>query len=342
MIQVEDLTKVFPVEYRRKGLLGAVHDLFDLRKGEKTALENVSFTIHPGEIVGFIGPNGAGKSTAIKILTGVLFPTSGQVMVSGRVPWKERKAHVRQIGVMFGSRGTLWPELPAIESFDLLGCMYGVERTQYRKNLDLLSDMLDIGTLLNRPVRELSLGQRMRCELASVLIHSPRVVFLDEPTIGLDVRVKRRIRDLIAYYNREEGMTFVYTSHTLQEVEEICPRLVILNHGQIAYDGKTEELKQKMNSVRRIRIKVQEEGQLDRLYRYMEEIKGGVGAFSLQQASEGSLIIKFEAHCFSVPLFLSYIGQQYEWVQDIIIEDSAIEEIIANLYEERSPEGKGA
>lgn len=342
MIQVESLVKEFQIEHRRKGLLGTLHDLFDLERDIKVALNEVSFAIEAGEIVGLIGPNGAGKSTSIKILTGVLVPTSGTAAVNGRIPWEERKAHVRHIGVMFGSRGTLWPELPAIEAFELLACMYGVDKLEYRENIDLLSDMLEIGSFLDRPVRELSLGQRMRCELASVLIHLPEVVFLDEPTIGMDVQVKRRIRELISFYNRERGMTFVYTSHSMHEVEEICPRLIILSKGQVAYDGKTENLRNMVTSGRRIKLRVKDDSQLMPLAGFIEEVRDAIGPYELERADGEYLVIKFDGSQFNVPVFLGRIAEKNAMIRDIVIEDGDIEDIIAKVYEDGLLSGEGA
>lgn len=342
MIQVEGLVKEYLIEHRRKGFMGTLHDLFDLQRDKKEALKEVDFSINQGEIVGFIGPNGAGKSTTIKILTGVLVPTSGSVLINGRIPWKERKEHVGQIGVMFGSRGTLWPELPAIEAFDLLSCMYNVDKTKYKENLDYLVEMLEIGSFLNRPVRELSLGQRMRCELASVLIHLPGIVFLDEPTIGLDVQVKRRIRDLISFYNKQYGITFVYTSHSMHEVEGICPRLIILNEGKLVFDGKTEHLKSRVNTNRRIKIKMKNEDQLKQFNGFAQSIKEAVGLYEVEWANEECFVIKFNREQFNVPIFLSHLGKINDWIQDIVIEDSDIEDIIAKVYEDGLTSLKGA
>ncbi|GIP23919.1 MULTISPECIES: ATP-binding cassette domain-containing protein [Paenibacillus] len=251
-IEVEDLRKTFKVQRSRQGLKGAFRDLFKREYQEVAAVKDISFQIPQGEICGYIGENGAGKSTTIKMLTGILVPTSGQISVGGYVPYLEREKFVRNIGVVFGQRSQLWWDIGVIESFQLLRKVYQVPEQEYKKRLDELVERLQLQDLLSRPVRKLSLGQRMRCELVAALLHNPSIVFLDEPTIGLDIVVKSEIRDFLKDMNREHGTTILLTTHDLQDIEALCSRVIMLDDGSIIYDGGLEELKTRWGTGREV------------------------------------------------------------------------------------------
>ena len=236
-IQVDHLRKTFTVRKKReKGRL--------LReKDTVTALQDLSFQIDKGELVGYIGPNGAGKSTTVKILSGILTPDSGEVLVDGRTPWLERREHVRHIGVVFGQRMQLWWDVPILDSYDLLREIYRVPETEYKKRLDELAEALQLGSLLRTPLRQMSLGQRMRAELCGSLLHRPGLLFLDEPTIGLDAVSKLALRDFLRWENREHGTTVLLTTHYLAEAEELCDRMVIINRGKLVAGGTPAQIK---------------------------------------------------------------------------------------------------
>ncbi len=253
-IEVELLRKQFKVQKNREGLGGAMKDLFRREYTEVTAVKDITFTIPRGEICGYIGENGAGKSTTIKMLTGILVPTSGTVRVNGYVPYEEREKFVREIGVVFGQRSQLWWDIGVIESFQLLRKVYRVPENEYRRRLDDLVERLQLSELLNRPVRKLSLGQRMRCELVASLLHNPSILFLDEPTIGLDIVVKTEIREFLKQLNREHGTTILLTTHDLQDIEALCSRVIMLDDGRIIYDGGLDELKTRWSKGREIRL----------------------------------------------------------------------------------------
>ncbi|WP_199624576.1 ABC transporter ATP-binding protein [Paenibacillus alkalitolerans] len=242
-INVERLRKEFTVPKSREGLKGAFRDLFNREYRHVTAVNDITFQIPKGEICGYIGENGAGKSTTIKMLTGILVPTSGSIEVNGYIPFKERETFVRGIGVVFGQRSQLWWDIGVIESFNLLRKVYRVSEADYRERLDELVERLQLQDLLNRPVRKLSLGQRMRCELAAALIHNPSILFLDEPTIGLDIVVKTEIREFLKTLNERYGTTILLTTHDLQDIEALCSRVIMLDDGNIIYDGGLQELK---------------------------------------------------------------------------------------------------
>ena len=251
IISVERLSKVYRNFDRREGITGALLDLFHRRYRDVRAVDGVSFSIARGEMVGYIGANGAGKSTTIKMLTGILTPTGGSISVNGLVPGRDRYAHARQIGVVFGQRTQLWWDLAVVEAFHLLQKIYRVPPADYRTRLERFIEVLDIGDQLHQPVRKLSLGQRMKCDLCASLLHNPPLLFLDEPTIGLDVAVKERIRRFIRYTNREQRTTIVLTTHDLTDIEELCPRIIIIDRGHVLYDGPTAEIKERVSQMRR-------------------------------------------------------------------------------------------
>src|SRR6266545_3933441 len=242
-IEARGLTKVFKIAVKSPGLKGALVHLFRPRFRNVTAVDALDLTIEPGENVACVGPNGAGKSTLIKMLTGVLVPTAGSVSVRGLDPHRERIANARNVGVVFGQRSQLWWDLPVGEAFRLLGDVFDVSEADFTRNLAELVELLQIGPLLTQPARQLSLGQRMRCDLAATLLHGPRILYLDEPTIGLDVAVKARMRDFIKKINRERGTTVLLTSHDIGDLEDVCERVFMIDRGRLVYDGRFSALK---------------------------------------------------------------------------------------------------
>ena len=243
MIVMEHISKTYKVAKRNAGLKEACKSLFSREYQEIRALDGVSFTIGDGEIVGYMGPNGAGKSSTIKILSGILTPDSGVCSVDGRVPWKDRKAHVARIGVVFGQRSQLWWDIPVIDSFELLRDIYSVPKALYTQNLEELTELLQLSELLKTPTRQLSLGQRMRCEVAASLLHSPKILFLDEPTIGLDAVSKLAVRDFVKRQNREHGTTVILTTHDMQDISALAQRVILIGKGQILLDGTLDDIR---------------------------------------------------------------------------------------------------
>lgn len=242
MITMSNICKNYKVARRNAGFGEAVRSLFHREYETITALDNVSFSINDGETVGYIGPNGAGKSTTIKILSGVLTPDSGECLVDGRIPWKNRIEHVSQIGVVFGQRSQLWWDVPVIDSFELLKDIYSIPAEVYMRNKDELTELLELGDILRTPARQLSLGQRMKCELAASLLHSPRILFLDEPTIGLDAVSKIAVRDFIVKLNHERKTTIILTTHDMQDIEAITKRIILIGKGRILLDGNVNDI----------------------------------------------------------------------------------------------------
>ena len=243
MIQAEHLQKTFRVRKRNAGFKNAAKAFFSREYEEIHALNDVSFRIEDGEAVGYIGPNGAGKSSTIKILSGILTPDSGTCVIDGRVPWKDRRTHVSQIGVVFGQRSQLWWDVPVIDSFELIRDIYAVAEDVYKRNLRDLTDLLNLSEILKTPARSLSLGQRMRCEIAASLLHDPRILFLDEPTIGLDAVSKIAVREFVLDMNKRRGTTVILTTHDMQDVEALAQRVLLIGKGRILLDGTLDDIR---------------------------------------------------------------------------------------------------
>ena len=243
MIEFNDICKTYRVARREYGFGNAVKSLFKREHTTINAINNISFSINDGEMVGYIGPNGAGKSTTIKILSGILTPDSGTCLVNGQVPWRDRKEYVRQIGVVFGQRSQLWWDIPVVDSFELLQAIYSIPAQRYRNKLDELTQLLNLEDILKTPTRQLSLGQRMRCEIAASLLHEPKLLFLDEPTIGLDAVSKIAVRDFIKKMNEEHKTTVILTTHDMQDIEAITNRVILIGKGQKLLDGTLEDLR---------------------------------------------------------------------------------------------------
>ncbi|MFP4385088.1 MAG: ATP-binding cassette domain-containing protein [Spirochaetia bacterium] len=322
MISVTNLVKHFYVSERSAGLSGAFRGLVRRTRRCVKALDGVSFRIGKGELVGYIGPNGAGKSTTIKILSGILHPDSGDVRVFGRCPWKNRIGHVRNIGVVFGQRTQLWWDLPVDESFGLLKDIYRLDTGMYRKRRESVVELLKIGELLRTPVRQLSLGQRMRCDLAAALLHRPEVLFLDEPTIGLDAVSKLAIREFIKSLNRDDDVTVILTTHDMDDIEALCDRILIINDGRVLSDGSIGEIRKMLSRERRITVDISGTGL---------NLAGDL--ISVIEKRNHHYVLSFDPHRLSPSEAVRRIMEQNE-VRDLFIENPPIEELIADIYRE--------
>jgi ABC-2 type transport system ATP-binding protein len=320
-IVVEDLRKTFHIARRRKGMLGAAVGLFHREYDEVAALRGVSFSINAAELVAYIGPNGAGKSTTVKVLSGILVPSAGRCEVMGRVPWQQRIEHVRRIGVVLGQRTQLWWDLPVIESFELLRDVYRVEPGAFAGALGELIALLDLGPLLDVPVRQLSLGQRMRCDLAAALVHAPPILFLDEPTIGLDAVSKLAVRDFIRRLNRERGVTVLLTTHDMDDIEALCSRVLLINHGRILSDGTLDALRAKVSSDRWLILDLVEENQ-------PVESEDDVTVLKRQGAR---VTLRFDPQRTPTADLIARLAARHA-VRDLFVQNPPIEEIIAQLY----------
>lgn len=335
-VDVRQLRKEFQVQQNREGLKGALRDLFDRRYRHITAVDDISFSIPQGEICGYIGENGAGKSTTIKMLTGILVPTSGYIKVNGFIPFKEREAFVRGIGVVFGQRSQLWWDIGVIESFQLLRKVYRVGETDFKKRLDELVERLALGDLLNRPVRKLSLGQRMRCELAASLLHNPAVLFLDEPTIGLDIVVKTEIREFLKQMNERYGTTILLTTHDLQDIEALCSRVIMLDDGRIIYDGGLDELKTRWGKGKEIVFQFGAPAQLESLAGLTE----GMGVeWSRENEFAAKVWVPTDRASVS-DVMARVVGVGAMPIQDIKINETNTDDIVREIYKSGSAEAK--
>jgi ABC-2 type transport system ATP-binding protein len=320
VIQVRQLTKTFVAREKQPGLRGSVRALFRPVQRETQAVKGISFSVEEGERVAFIGPNGAGKSTTIKMLVGILYPTSGQAQVLGKTPWRERGRLAYQIGAVFGQKSQLWYHLPPQDSFDLLARIYELEAAAYRQRLSYLVELFEIGDYLQAPVRKLSLGERMRCEIAASLLHQPRILFLDEPTIGLDVVVKQRIRDLILELNQQEMCTIFLTSHDAGDIEVLCKRAMVINHGEVIYDGRVSTLKRDYIHTKTVSLKLGEPWQ-------------GFDGPGVQVLKHKGYGVKLEVDTNIAPIE-QVVGQllAHYTIADINVDNPPMEEIIARIY----------
>ena len=322
MIHVEGLTKTYRVPVRTKGVGAAFKALFKRETVAVEAVREVSFHINPGEIVGYIGPNGAGKSTTIKIMSGILVPDSGTCEILGRTPWKDRVAHVRDIGVVFGQRSQLWWDVPVQDSFDMLRDIYRVPQREYRITADRLTEILDLGKLLKTPVRSLSLGQRMRCEMAASLLHSPQLLFLDEPTIGLDAVSKLAVRQFIRERNREAGTTVVLTTHDMNDIEALTSRILLIGKGQILYDGGLNSLRGQYDTTRTITVDHRE-----------DQVPPALPGVDHQIVSPGRVRYRVDIAGMPVSQVLAALSESLE-VRDVTVDAQPVEELIVRLYKE--------
>jgi ABC-2 type transport system ATP-binding protein len=329
MIQVQNLTKEFKIYKKQPGFMGTVKGLFSREVELKKAVDNINFSISEGEMVGYIGANGAGKSTTIKMMTGILVPTSGSCSVNGIVPYKDRQKNAKQIGVVFGQRTQLWWDLPLTETFSILKEIYEVSDKDYKRKMEFFNEVLDINEFISSPVRTLSLGQRMRADLAAALIHNPRILYLDEPTIGLDVVVKENIRKAIKEINRESKTTVILTTHDLTDIEELCERIIIIDKGISVYDGSIKNIKETYGYMRTVQT-------------FVKDVKAAKGidiakAFNLSpedavtSIKENSLVVSFNKNKISISDIVGHIMSKLQ-VIDINIKETDIEDIVKNIY----------
>ncbi len=325
IIQVKNLTKIFKQQKKREGISGGLKDLIQRNYTDFKAVDNISLSINEGELLGYIGPNGAGKSTSIKMLTGILKSTSGQMNILGFDPFRDRKTYTCSIGVVFGQRTQLWWDIAVIESFKLLAKIYKVSNADYKKRLDILCDVLNLRDLLNTPVRKLSLGQRMKCDLAASLLHQPKILFLDEPTIGLDAIAKDSIREFLKYINKEFKTTILLTTHDLKEIEELCTRIVILDKGIVMYDGSIHKIKSLPGLKRSLVIDFSTETPVDKLKFFFQE--------KLSYEMEGSrrAICQYDPNLLSTGDLLKDILANFN-VSDVILSEPNIEDVIKKIY----------
>ncbi len=330
LVEVTDLVRTFQVRPRRRGVVGALRDLVSGRSVEVAALSGVSLTVGAGEIVGYIGPNGAGKSTTIKCVTGILKPTSGTVRVCGLDPWKERSAHVRNIGVVFGQRTQLWWDLAVVEALDLLAAVFEVPPDLYRSRLGALQELLDLQPLLRTPVRELSLGQRVRCDLAAALLHAPRVVLLDEPTIGLDVAVKHKIRAFVRDLAARDGVAVLLTTHDLGDVESLCHRVVLVDRGAAVFEGTLDALRARLGGRRRLVVTTR--GPIPAVAR--DQLAARLGVVVGELAPD-RVEITFAAGQSASPIVAAALEVLGATVDDLSLAEPSIEEVVAAFYAEQ-------
>ena len=331
MIYVENLRKEFKKTIKEPGVLGSFKSLFHPKTEKIVAVNDISFNVPEGEILGFIGPNGAGKSTVIKMLTGILTPTSGKCTINGRNPNENRKSYVKEIGVVFGQRTQLWWDLPLRETYAVLKEIYEVPDDKYHKRMAFLNEILDLEKFITSPVRTLSLGQRMRADIAASLLHSPKVLFLDEPTIGLDVVVKDNIRNAVNYINKQEKTTVILTTHDLADIELLAKRIVMIDKGSNVFDGTISELKSKYGQIRELHFDTDTENVKD-ILSYKEHFDFNDEDITVE--TEGSSVkVRFNSEAVPVSDILSYTLGKIN-IKDISVKDADIEEIIRRLYKQ--------
>lgn len=325
LIDVRDVSKIFKTFDRKEGIRGGIQNLFVRQYRQVKAVDQVSFSISVGEMVGYIGANGAGKSTTIKMLTGILVPSSGSVLCGGWVPFRDRRQYTRTIGVVFGQRTQLWWDIAVVESFQLLKKIYDVSDQDYGRRMETFDEVLGLKPLLHVPVRKLSLGQRMRCDLAAALLHNPRILFLDEPTIGLDVVAKENVRQFLRRINQEFQVTVLLTTHDLSDIEELCRRVIIIDHGRILFDGALDELRSRLACKSQLLLELKEPMTVD--------------GRSIGVPSQVEMIQPDEMHCqlifdkrivASAELIKTLVNALP--VRDLALEDTTIEEIVREIY----------
>ncbi len=321
-IHVRDLHKTYVVSKRESGVLAALQSLVHRETEDVPAVDGISFDLEPGEVVGFLGPNGAGKTTTLKMLSGLLYPTSGELRVLGYVPWKRDKAFLRQITLVMGQRNELVWDIPALDSFELNRAIYRVPTADYRRMLKELTDLLELGDLLHKPVRNLSLGERMKCEIAAALLHRPQMVFLDEPTIGLDVTMQRRIRSFIDEYNRRYAATVLLTSHYMADVEALCRRVIVIHNGKLLFDGELAQLVQQFTAHKTIVVQLPDV--YADLHTYGDVVSREDGHVTLRVPKAETARVT-ERLLADLPVI------------DLLVEDPPIEEVIERVFAQERP-----
>lgn len=328
MIRVENLSKDFKINKKYAGFKGAIKSFFTSEYTIKKAVDNISFEINDGEIVGYIGANGAGKSTTIKMMTGILKPTNGIVSVNGLVPYENREKNAKNIGVVFGQKTQLWWDLPISETFSLLKDIYDVSDEDFNERMSFLKEVLELDEFFLSPVRTLSLGQRMRADLAAALIHNPKVIYLDEPTIGLDVVVKERVRKAIKEINEKYNTTIILTTHDLNDIEELCSRIIIIDRGKKIYDGEINGVKEKFGYLTTVEIQIKEEINLENFNEF-NEMKDDC-EFKLN-FNENKLSITFNKNKISSSEIIGRVMKKLS-VIDFVVKETSIEDIVKKMY----------
>ena len=323
LIEVAGVSKEFRIHRRRPGILASCRSLFWREYDVIKAVNNISFAIEPGEMVGYIGPNGAGKSTTIKMLAGILAPNSGTIVVGGRAPVRDRKENARHIGVVFGQRSQLYWDLPIVETFELYGKMYRVEKERFKRNVEFFVDLLGLGEFMNQPTRQLSLGQKMRANLAIALLHDPEIVYLDEPTIGLDVVAKGRIRAFMREINRERRTTVILTTHDMDDIESICDRIIMIHQGQLLHDGSLPAFKDKFGKGHSIMVEFAHDDEEVNDPRLRVARREGPRVWFLFHREEISLA---EA--------TTLIARNHD-IRDLVVKEPEIEDIVREFYDAR-------
>lgn len=319
VIETIDLKKTYVSNKKQPGIWGGIKALFSRQKTYVEAVKGISLSVEQGELVGFLGPNGAGKTTTLKMLTGILYPTSGQASVLGYKPFDRNPAMLRQISLVMGNKNQLWWDLPAWDSFVVLRELYDVDHKAFQERVDYLVDALQLTDKIHQQVRKLSLGERMKCELVAALLHAPKVVFLDEPTIGLDLVSQKRIRDFLLDLNRREGSTIILTSHYMQDVEEVCDRVVVIDHGTLVFDGTLDSLTASYSESKRLRLTFENSAPTEALAAFGEIVESEEGSVVLAIPSARTAAITGE------------ILQRFP-VSDVAIEAVSVEEVVRNLF----------
>lgn len=323
IIQVENLQKYFRVAKHYRGFWGAFRNLLSHEYRTVRAVDGITFRVKQGELTGYLGPNGAGKSTTIKMLAGLLVPSAGQLLVNGSIPWKDRKTYVAHIGAVFGQRTTLWWDLPVIESLDLLRFVYRIQKDHFQNNLSEFKQLLDLDPFLDTPVRSLSLGQRMRADLCAALLHDPVLLFLDEPTIGLDVVAKENIRQFIQHINRQRGTTVILTTHDMSDVEKLCERVLIIDHGKLLFDGSLEHIRKRFGGKRHLMVDFAED--------YPEVTVEGA---QITERHGQRVVFEFERGTLTASVLIGRLTEKYR-IQDLEVREPDIEATIRRIYEEK-------
>lgn len=340
MIQVNNLKKTYKVARRNAGMKEAMKSFFNKQYESIKALDNISFTIEDGEMVGYIGPNGAGKSSTIKILSGILTPDSGNCVIDGRIPWKDRLNHVKEIGVVFGQRSGLWWDVPVIDSFMLLKDIYDITDSVFKDSLDEMVTLLNLSEIIKTPTRQLSLGQRMRCEVAASLLHRPNILFLDEPTIGLDAVSKIAVRNFILEQNKVHKTTVILTTHDMQDIEAITKRIMLIGKGRILLDGNLEDMKKQFGDTKKVSLDYYGKSSKEGLPSFernpsFEGVKLISDDSSIGKTDEksGHAILEVDTSIIKISSLISLLEKEVE-IKDISIVDSSIDEVVVNLYKQ--------
>lgn len=321
LIEVRNLRKEFKRLIPKTGFLSGVRNLWNTNYLTHTAVDDITFEVQEGEMLGYIGPNGAGKSTSIKMMTGILVPTSGDISIAGLIPWKQRSEHAQNIGVVFGQKTQLWWDIPVIESYKVLKTIYKIPDSLYTKNLNIFRELLELNEFENTPVRQLSLGQRMRADLAAAMLHNPQILFLDEPTIGVDVLAKERLRTFIREINRDRGVTVLLTTHDMTDIEKLCKRMAIIDDGKILYDGSIDHLKSQFGSERTLIVELDDAP-------YSLNIPG-----TRVLREEGARVwLSYNRDVLTASDVMMKVAQVHT-IRDLTVEEPEIESIVREIYE---------